>query len=108
MAGFEVETFLSGEEFLRSLLTGQPDCIILDLHMPGVTGFDVQARLAAAHAAVPVVVITGHDSPGARERALAGGAAAYLRKPVSDDALLATIRGCMAAKPGADSAPAET
>ena len=70
----------------------QPDCVVLDLHMPQVNGFAVQARLAETGSRVPVVVITGHDSSESRERALAGGAAAYLRKPVDDQALLEAIQ----------------
>ena len=49
-AGFAVETFASGAEFLRSVEDHEPDCVVLDLHMPGMSGFDVQEALAAAHA----------------------------------------------------------
>ncbi len=90
-AGFDVEAFPSGAEFLDSLKAHQPDCVILDLHMPRVNGFAVQARLAETHVHLPVVIITGHDSPETRERALAGGISAYLRKPVDDQTLLAAI-----------------
>jgi len=88
---FNVETFASGLEFLDSLKEHQPDCVILDLHMPQVNGFAVQARLAERRTRVPTVVLTGHDSEESRVRALAGGAAAYLRKPVDDQALLDAI-----------------
>jgi FixJ family two-component response regulator len=90
-ARMNVETFSSGAEFLESIKDNQPDCVILDLHMPQVNGFAVQARLAEAGRRVPVVIITGHDKPENRERALAGGAAAYLRKPVDDQTLLDAI-----------------
>ena len=90
-ASMNAETFSSGAEFLESMKEHQPDCVVLDLHMPQVNGFAVQARLAEAGNRVPVVVITGHDSAESRERALAGGAAAYLRKPVDDQALLEAI-----------------
>jgi FixJ family two-component response regulator len=90
-ASMNAETFSSGAEFLESIKEHQPDCVVLDLHMPQVNGFAVQARLAAAGSRVPVVIITGHDSAESRERALAGGAAAYLRKPVDDQALLEAI-----------------
>ena len=59
--------------------------------MPGMSGFDVQGALALAHADVPVVVITGHDTPESRARALKLGAKAYLCKPVDDEALLSAI-----------------
>jgi FixJ family two-component response regulator len=90
-AGFAVETFASGAEFLRSIADHRPDCLVLDLHMPDMSGFDVQSALALAHAAVPVVIITGHDTPESRARALHLGAKAYLCKPVNDAALLAAI-----------------
>jgi FixJ family two-component response regulator len=90
-ASLNVETFASGLEFLDSLKEHQPDCLVLDLHMPQVSGFAVQARLAERGLRVPTVVITGHDAEETRARALAGGAAAYLRKPVDDQALLDAI-----------------
>jgi FixJ family two-component response regulator len=90
-AGFIVEAFASGAEFLHSIEDHEPDCLVLDLHMPGMTGFEVQGALAMAHTAVPVVVITGHDTPESRGRALRLGAKAYLCKPVDDMALLAAI-----------------
>jgi FixJ family two-component response regulator len=90
-AGFAVETFASGAEFMRSVEDHEPDCLLLDLHMPGMSGFELQAALAEAHPAVPVLVITGHDTPDARVRALDLGAKAYLCKPVDDEELLAAI-----------------
>lgn len=90
-AGFEVETFASGAEFLRSIENHEPDCVVLDLHMPGMSGFDVQGALAGGHAALPVVVMTGHDTPESRARAVQLGAKCYLCKPVNDEALLAAI-----------------
>jgi len=67
--GLSVETFGSGAEFLKSIETRLPDCVVLDLHMPHMNGFKVQADLARKHAALPVIIITGHDLPQARERA---------------------------------------
>ncbi len=81
--GLSVETFASGPEFLKSIETRLPDCVVLDLHMPHMNGFNVQAHLAQKYAALPVIIITGHDLPQARERAMAGGASAFLRKPVT-------------------------
>lgn len=93
-AGLDAEMFASGEEFLAS--TPWPDCVVLDLHMPEMSGFDVQARLLAAKAPVRVVIITGHDTPESRQRAVEGGAAAYLRKPVDSQALLDAITAVVA------------
>ena len=73
-AGMAVETFSGGGEFLAALGTHRPDCAVLDLHMPEMTGFDVLERIAETGARVPVVVITGHDSPDAEECAMRGGA----------------------------------
>lgn len=105
LTGFDVDTYACGEAFLSSLADHTPDCVILDLQMPRLTGFDVQARLTGAHPEIPVVIITGYDSPSARERALAGGAAAYLPKPVREDDLLAAIEGSVA-RPAPDPPPA--
>jgi len=97
-AGLAVEAFVSGAAFLRSVADHEPDCVVLDLHMPGMSGFDVQGALAVSHAGVPVVVITGHDTPESCERALRLGAKAYLRKPVDDDALLSAIGTAIGAR----------
>jgi len=95
-ANLDVETFPSGVEFLESLKAHRPDCVVLDLHMPRVDGFAVQARLAEASIRLSVVIITGHDATETRERALAGGASAYLRKPVDDQTLLDAITNAIA------------
>jgi two-component system, LuxR family, response regulator FixJ len=95
-AGLSVETFGSGPEFLKSLETRLPDCVVLDLHMPQMNGFTVQEQLAQKHAALPVIIFTGHDLPHARERAMAGGASAFLRKPVHDSTLLGAISAATA------------
>jgi two-component system response regulator FixJ len=68
-----------------------PDCLVLDLNMPQMTGFDVQVRLAQSGKGTPVIVITGDDTPEARSHALRLGAKAYLEKPVDQSTLLAAI-----------------
>jgi len=97
--GFEADVFASGEDFLAALLVRRPDCVVLDLHMPKVSGFEVQARMAEAGLTVPVIVITGHDSPEAQARALSGGASAYLRKPVDEQVLMQAIQGAVVGSP---------
>src|SRR6185369_16700688 len=87
----DVTSFPSGVEFLESLMTEWPDCVVLDLHMPVMNGFEVQAQLADLRVSVPVVIITGHDSDETRALALAGFPVAYLRKPVNDQLLLDAI-----------------
>ena len=101
-AGLIVETFGSGAEFLNSLETRLPDCVVLDLHMPHMDGFNVQTHLARKCAALPVIIVTGHDFPKARDRAMAGGASAFLRKPLHDSILLGGISAATASgQPGA-------
>jgi FixJ family two-component response regulator len=90
-AGFEVETYSSGQEFLDSLETHQPDCTILDLHLPGLSGLEVQQQLVRKHLTFPCIVITGKDEPGIGERVMASGAAAFLNKPLDEGTLLAAI-----------------
>ena len=89
--GLSVETFASGAAFLESIETRLPDCVVLDLRMPQIDGFSVQASLARTCAALPVIILTGHDLPQDRERAMQGGASAFLRKPVLDRTLLDAI-----------------
>jgi FixJ family two-component response regulator len=90
-AGMDVETFACGVQFLESVAAHAPDCVVLDLHMPVMDGFEIQSRLAACGSHVPVVIITGHDSNETRDRALMGRPMAYLRKPVNDQTLLDAI-----------------
>jgi FixJ family two-component response regulator len=87
-AGFATETFASGDEFVQSMGEHPPECVVLDLHMPGLSGFDVQERLAGCHPEVPVVVITADT---AEAQSAEPGARAYLSKPVDGDALLLAI-----------------
>jgi FixJ family two-component response regulator len=98
-AGMKVETFTSGAEFLKSLQNHTPDCVVLDLHMPQMNGFEVQSGLARTGGHTPVVVITGCDTQEARECADAGGATAFLLKPVDGQALLDAIAVAMAPAP---------
>ena len=72
-----------------------PQCVVLDLRMPHVSGFDVQRALKQANAQVPVVIITGDDSPESRADALRQGAKAYLRKPVDDATLIDAIQSAI-------------
>lgn len=96
---FDAETFASGQEFLDSLATKHPDCVVLDLHMPGLTGLDIIRRLALGGVWVPTIIITAHDNPESRTQCFAAGAAAYLRKPLDDQVLLGAIAKAVAATP---------
>ena len=88
--GFEVMTFAYGKDLLAACASRLPDCLLLDLHMPGLNGFDVLERVAVQH--LPVIVITGHDQPGNAERVRALGALAYFLKPINESQLLVAVR----------------
>ena len=100
--GFRVDTYERGNDFLAALPSHPADCLVLDLHMPEVNGFDVLVALQSQRVAMPVIVVTGHDEPGTAERTRTFGALAYLRKPVDEVALLAAIKSAIAAD---DSSP---
>ena len=98
VASFDIGVYSSGTEFLESLASFQPQCVILDVHMPVLNGIDVQRRLYAIKSRIPVIVITGHDSTKARAESLALGASAYFIKPIAAEALIAAIRNATMAK----------
>jgi FixJ family two-component response regulator len=90
-AEYEAATYPSGEDFLQSLDRESPDCLILDLRMPGLSGFDVLARLAISGRHVPVIVLTSFPSAEVRRRALREGVTAFLEKPVERRTLFDAI-----------------
>jgi DNA-binding response OmpR family regulator len=98
-AGYAVLTFDSGDQFFHRGAAQDVDCLVLDLHMPGMSGFDVQRQLRSGEHVVPVVVITGQDSELARERAFSCGASAYLCKPVDRDELTRAIEAAIRCAP---------
>ena len=98
--GIKAETFSSGEEFLGTLSSTasyRPAGVILDFQMPGINGLELQRRLAPT--GVPVVFITARDDPVVREKALASGAAGYLRKPFNDAILIKAVEIALGAMP---------
>jgi FixJ family two-component response regulator len=96
--GFRVQEYERGQDFLVALEMHPPDYLLLDLHMPGLNGFDVLEALLARHIPVPVIVVTAHDEPGTQERVRALGASAYLKKPVDRDDLLSAIAAAVSHK----------
>jgi FixJ family two-component response regulator len=89
--GFAVETFASAEEFLGSDRLAKTSCLILDVHMPGMSGLQLQERLVAGDCAIPIVFITAFNDGRARAQALDAGAIGYLIKPFADEELLNCI-----------------
>lgn len=94
-SGLEAESYANGQEFLDAAARHRPDCVVLDLHMPGMSGLQVLRKLKAAGQRLSVVVITAHDEPETRERCIDAGACAYLRKPLEDRLLLNAISAAM-------------
>ncbi len=90
-AGFSVRTFGSAEEFLASDHPERISCLVLDIHLNGLSGFELQDRLAESHITIPIVFITAHDDLPTRERARRGGASEYLRKPFDEHSLIGAI-----------------
>lgn len=92
IADYQTVTFARGEEFLASLAKCLPACAIIDVNMPGLSGFDVAQRMRAANVAVPLVFVTGSDDATLDRVAAGGGAVCLLRKPFSTDRLLDAVR----------------
>jgi FixJ family two-component response regulator len=94
-AGFRAEAFASAEEFLSSGLAKETDCLILDLRMPAMNGFQLQRDLADASNPIPIVFLSAHASADDERRALQAGAIQFLQKPASKDMLLLAIRNAL-------------
>lgn len=90
-AGFRARGFASGEAFLESWKLDPPDCLLLDIQMPGLSGPDVQDILNSTGAKFPIIIITSDDSPSTREQCMLRGAFAYLGKPIDAGALLQAL-----------------
>ena len=91
-AGYTVETFASAREFLDASPVGRTSCLVLDIHLDGMSGFELAEQLAADRAAIPIIFITAHDDMPTRDRARLAGVAAYLPKPFDERVLLEAIR----------------
>lgn len=94
--GFDVETAETAGEFLASEHSRRPACLILDVRLPGMSGIDLQSRLAASEPDLPIVVVTAHAEDDVRRRMIAVGAVAFLSKPFDDEVLLDAIRQALA------------
>ena len=98
-AGFQAVLFPSAEELLQTDTVDSAACLVLDIHLPGLSGFELRQRLAASGHKPPVIFITAHDEASARDEAQRLGCIAYFRKPFEGNALLAAIRGALSVHP---------
>jgi len=89
--GFTVDTFTCAEEFFRVVSNSTPGCLLLDIHMPGLDGWEVQQRLLESGSSRPVIIMSADKKGGFEERALKAGAVGFLQKPFNDQALVDLI-----------------
>jgi FixJ family two-component response regulator len=93
-AGWQPETFASGQDFLARPRATVPCCLLLDVALPGLNGLELQRQLAE-RAEMPIIFITGHGDVPTSVQAMKAGAVEFLTKPFSDDVLLGAIRGAI-------------
>ena len=90
--GWRVETFASAQEFLARRGTEAPSCLVLDLQLPGLSGLDLQKRMAEVELEIPIVFLTGHGNIPSSVQAMKAGAVEFLTKPFDDEQLLRAIQ----------------
>jgi len=90
-AGMKVETFASAQEFLARPPVDAPGCLVLDVRLPGLSGLDLQSRMAEINLELPIVFITGHGDIPTTVRAMKAGAQEFLTKPFRDQDLLEAV-----------------
>ena len=97
-SSFEVNTFESAKEFLKSLKLSLPQCLVVDLHMPEVSGLELQRHLTRASINIPTIVITAFNEPELRARCRSAGAFAFLVKPLDGPTLISEINMAVAGR----------
>ena len=97
-AGYTATAYAGGAEFLGDLASSTPDCLILDLRMPEMSGFELLQRLADSGRSLPVVILTSFPSADTRSRAFEAGVADFLEKPVERSALLEALDRALVTK----------
>jgi len=95
-AGLQARTFASAREFLAFPRVNAPSCLVLDVSLPDVNGLELQARIAADRADMPIIMITGHGDVPTIVRAMKAGAADFLTKPIDVDEMLNAVRSAIA------------
>src|ERR1700729_1037089 len=93
--GWQPETFASAQEFLDYPRVLVPNCLVLDVSLPGLNGLDLQRLVAAERTAMPIIFITGYGDVPMTVRAMKAGAVEFLTKPFGTDALLSAIRSSL-------------
>jgi FixJ family two-component response regulator len=93
--GFNVQTFATAKEFTERARIESPSCLVLDVHLPGASGLDLQRELVQAGVQIPIIFITGRGSIPMSVRAMKGGAVEFLTKPTRSRDLLAAIRAAI-------------
>jgi FixJ family two-component response regulator len=93
--GWQVETYSSAEEFLSRQRFRGPSCLVLDVSLPDLNGLDLQTRIAADRADMPIIFITGHGDIPMSVRAMKAGAVEFLTKPFSNEELVGAIRNAI-------------
>jgi DNA-binding NtrC family response regulator len=94
--GLKVRTFASTQEFLASLQKERPSCLVLDIQLPDINGFELQQELATKDIQIPIIFLTGHGDIPMSVRAIKAGALEFLTKPFDDEYLLEAIRNAIA------------
>jgi FixJ family two-component response regulator len=92
---FNVDAFASAEEFLASQHLDDTSCLILDVTLPGMSGFELQRHLNIERRKIPIIFITAHADEASRQRALKGGAIEFLGKPVRRETLFKAIQSAI-------------
>jgi FixJ family two-component response regulator len=93
--GWQPETFASAQEFLDRPRALVPNCLLLDISLPGLNGLDLQGLVAGERMDMPIIFITGHRDVPMAVRAMKAGAVEFLTKPFSDDVLLTAVRSAL-------------
>lgn len=93
--GWKVETFASAQDFIARPLSDAPNCLVLDISLPGLNGLDLQERVSIERPHMPIIFITGHGTVPMTVQAMKAGAIEFLTKPFNDEALLEAIRGAL-------------
>ena len=89
--GFTVDTYTCAEDFFNAVPNSAPGCLLLDIHMPGLNGWETQQRLIKSGSSRPIIIMSADKNYGLNKKAIKAGAAGYLQKPFNDQALVDLI-----------------